>query len=247
MESEQPIYPELDFDGSFRFSCGPHISCFVDCCTGTNIWLYPFDVLRISRALGISTTEFIRRHCRYFDSPPHFPVLLLKSADNGKGRCPFALDSGCSVYPDRPWVCRLFPVVPTECRTDETAECDRRFNIFVWKGCRGVGTGPETTIREWWLNAGMAVYEETYLDWQKLTEELKLSGQLTGEKAEMFSLGSFDPDRLLHNLRSNEYADIFPLEAEKLHRAADDDIFLMQLACRWLRRVLLDKELPENI
>lgn len=243
MESEQPIYPELDFDGSFRFSCGPHISCFVHCCTGTNIWLYPFDVLRISRSLGISTTEFINRHCRYFDSPPHFPVLLLKNADNGEGRCPFALDSGCSVYPDRPWICRLFPVVPTDCRTDETAEADRRFNIFVWKGCRGVGTGAEITVREWWANAGMAVYEETYLDWQKLTDELKSSSlvPLTGESAQRFKLGSFDFDLFREKLLAGEYGDIFPLEADELRRAADDDIFLMQTACRWMRRVLLDQ------
>jgi len=241
MESEQPIYPELDFDGSFRFSCGPHISCFVHCCTGTKVWLYPYDVVRISRSLGLSTTEFIRRHCRYFDSPPHFPVLLLKSANDGEGRCPFALDSGCSVYPDRPWICRLFPVVPVECRTDETAETDRRFNIFVWKGCRGVGNGPETTVRQWWQNAGMAEYEETYLDWQKLTEELKLSGPLPGEKAELFKLGSFDPDQLLERLRAGEYAETFSLEAAELERAGSDDIFLMQLACRWMSRVLLGK------
>ncbi len=243
MTSEQPIYPELDFDGSFRFSCGPHISCFIDCCTGTNIWLYPFDVIRISRSLGISTTEFIRRHCRYFDSPPHFPVLLLQNADNGEGRCPFAGDSGCSIYPDRPWVCRLFPVVPVECRTDETAEADRRFNIFVWKGCRGVESGPETTVREWWTNAGMTMYEETFLDWQKLTDELKSSKivPLTGEAAEQFKLGSFDVDRFRENLLDGEYGDTISIDEKELEDAANDDIFMMQVACRLMRKILLQR------
>lgn len=242
MESEQPIYPELCFDASFRFSCGEHQSCFVECCTGTKIWLYPYDVIRISRSLVISTTDFIQRFCWYMDpAPPGYPVLLLQNADEGEGRCPFAEDSGCSVYPDRPWICRLFPVVPLECRTDLTTETDRRFKIFCWEGCRGVGNGPEVTVREWWQRAGMAIYEETYLDWQRLTEELKCSGQLplSGEKAELFKLGSYDLDLFRQQFLAGELREELPLMKEELEKADKDDMFLLQISCRWLQRVLL--------
>jgi uncharacterized protein len=260
--NEHPTYPEMGFDGSFNFTCGEHVSCFLACCTGTRIWLYPYDVLRISRFLGLTSTELLQRYCKFFgssspdsspdsspfapDSPdsPGFPVLLLKSADEGKGRCPFAMESGCTIYPDRPWICRLFPVIPVECRTDLTAEADRRFNILVWEGCCGVGNGPAVTIREWWRRAGIAAYEESYLDWQQLTEDLKSSGllPLAGEAAGQFILGSYDLDLFRKKLLAGEFRKTLPLDKAELERAGNDDIFLLQVACRWLRKVLLEED-----
>lgn len=237
MNDEQPIYPLLGFDDSFRFSCGEHQPCFVDCCTGTNIWLYPYDVIRISRSLGVSTTGFIQRFCWYMNpAPPGYPVLLLQNANEGEGRCPFAEDNGCSIYPDRPWICRLFPVVPVECRIDLTPEADRRFRIFVWDECCGAGSGTAQTVREWWQRAGMNIYEETFLYWQRLTEELTCSDHLplNGEKAELFKLGSYDPDRLLMILKAGDS----PFQQEELERAGKDDLFLLKLACRWLQHEL---------
>lgn len=238
---EQPIYAEMGFADSFNFTCGEHVSCFVDCCTGTRIWLYPNDVLRISRHLSLTTTELLHQYCKFFEpATAGYPVLLLKSADEGKGRCPFAVESGCTIYPDRPWICRLFPVIPVECRTDLTPEAERRFNVLVWEGCRGVGCGPAVTIGEWWQRTGMAAYEESYLDWQQLLEELKNSGllPLEGKAAEQFSLGSYDPDRFRGKLLAGVFRDTLPLDDAELERAADDDIFLLQVACRWLRREL---------
>lgn len=238
---EQPTYAEMGFDGVFNFTCGEHVSCFVDCCCGTRIWLYPYDVLRISRLLGLTTTELLQQYCKFFEpDEAGFPVLLFKSADEGKGRCPFAEDSGCRIYPERPWICRLFPVIPVECRTDLTPKAERRFNVLVWEGCRGVGCGPAVTIEEWWQRAGMAAYEESYPTWQLLLEDLKSSGSLPlpAEAAEQFILGSFDLDRFRDKLLGGELRDVLPLDEAELELAANDDIFLLQVACRWLRRVL---------
>jgi len=238
---EQPTYAEMGFDGVFNFTCGAHVSCFVDCCTGTRIWLYPYDVLRISRFLSLTTSELLQRYCKFYEpDEAGFPVLLFKSAENGKGRCPFAGESGCRIYPERPWICRLFPVIPVECRTDLTPEAERRFNVLVWEGCRGVGCGPAVSIGEWWQRAGIFAYEEAYLPWQQLLEELKTSGlqPLTGEAAEKFILGSYDLDRFRSNLLAAAFRDTLPLDEAELKLAATDDIFLLQVACRWLRREL---------
>lgn len=239
--NDQPTYSEMGFDGSFNFTCGTHIPCYLDCCIGTRIWLYPYDVLRISRFLGLTSTEFLRSYCKFYEpDETGFPVLLLRSADDGKGRCPFAIETGCTIYPERPWICRLFPVIPVECHTDETPEPERRFNVLVWEGCRGVGNGPAVTVREWWQRAGIFSYEEAYLPWQRLLEELKGSGRLplTGEEAEQFILGSFDPDLFREKLLAGEFRDALPLDKHELKRAGKDDRFLMKLSCRWMNRVL---------
>jgi Fe-S-cluster containining protein len=239
--TKQPDYSELCFDDRFRFFCGPHLSCFVECCRGTRIWLYPFDVLRISRSLGLSTGAFLDRFCCYYDEDgPGYPILLLRSADEGRGRCPFAQDPGCTIYPDRPWICRLFPVSPRECRTDRTPDEERRFSIVEWEGCRGVRNGPEVSIREWFERSGTAIYDETYLDWQDLTLGLREGGRLplTGAAAELFKLGSYDPDRLLDELATGNWQQELPLTLEELTAARHDDLALLALSCRWLHRVL---------
>lgn len=238
----QPAYGELTFGDSIHFTCGKELPCFLACCTGVKPWLFPYDVLRIRRTLGVSSGEFLRSHVQILsDDSPGYPALHLKAADEGKGRCFFAGEEGCAIYPDRPWVCRLFPIVPVECCTDQVADADRRFNVLVWEECRGIGCGPEVTVSEWWRQAGISAYEENYLDWQQLLEDLKSSGRLplTGEAEEQFILGSYDPDRFREKLLAGEFRDALPLDEHELRLAASDDRFLLKLSCRWMNRALL--------
>ena len=38
---------------SFAFRCHPDIACFNRCCRNLNLFLYPYDVIRLKGALGI--------------------------------------------------------------------------------------------------------------------------------------------------------------------------------------------------
>jgi len=44
------------------------------------------------------------------DKNLQYPVILLQMRDNEKKSCPFVTAEGCSVYPDRPWACRMYPL-----------------------------------------------------------------------------------------------------------------------------------------
>jgi uncharacterized protein len=86
----------LNRDSAFGFSCGRCIGC----CRNKKIQLNPYEIARMARHLGISTTDFIT----------HYTVsgTVLKNKEDDT--CIFLKTNGCSIHPDRPLVCRLYPL-----------------------------------------------------------------------------------------------------------------------------------------
>jgi hypothetical protein len=83
-------------DSPFRYTCH---AC-KRCCQNYRIQVNPYEVLRLARQLELSTTKFIERYL--VDGP-----YLTHQPD---GRCVFLGEQGCAVHPDRPLVCRLYPL-----------------------------------------------------------------------------------------------------------------------------------------
>jgi len=81
----------------FSYACG---RCG-RCCHGKGISLNPYEVLRLARNRGVTTTEFI---ARYTDTGG---TRLAQRAD---GSCVFLTTEGCGVRVDRPLVCRIYPL-----------------------------------------------------------------------------------------------------------------------------------------
>lgn len=71
------------------------------CCHDKIIQLNPYEVARLAENRGISTTEFLSR---YTDTDG---TALKRTND---GACVFLTSQGCGVHPDRPLVCRLYPL-----------------------------------------------------------------------------------------------------------------------------------------
>jgi uncharacterized protein len=72
------------------------------CCHNKAIRVGPYEALRLSRRLGISTTEFFTRYTEAGGT-----VLQTREDDHG---CVFLGPSGCTVHPDRPLACRIYPL-----------------------------------------------------------------------------------------------------------------------------------------
>jgi len=95
----------------FLFRCHPDLECFNRCCRNLNLFLYPYDVIRLKQHLEITSDRFLDRYVDIVLRPGNFfPDVLLKMADGNQRLCPFLTESGCSVYENRPYSCRLFPV-----------------------------------------------------------------------------------------------------------------------------------------
>lgn len=94
---EAPLSSESFQAFAFSFVCG---RCGY-CCVDKIIQVNPYEIFRLARACGMSTTEFI---ATYTSGGGMFLRF------NEEGRCFFLDEEGCSVHADRPLVCRLYPL-----------------------------------------------------------------------------------------------------------------------------------------
>jgi uncharacterized protein len=88
---------DMKRDSAFSYACH---ACN-RCCRNKAIRVNPYEILRLARHLGISTTQFIELHTEAGGT-----VLRPKET----GDCGFLGERGCGVHPDRPLACRLYPL-----------------------------------------------------------------------------------------------------------------------------------------
>jgi uncharacterized protein len=85
-------------DESFGYVCRRCLKC----CHHKRIQLNPYEVARLARNRGMATSEF--RAAWTVDGAG---LVLRQTAS---GACVFLGSEGCTVHPDRPLVCRLYPL-----------------------------------------------------------------------------------------------------------------------------------------
>jgi len=101
----------LEDGDTFQFQCHSKLDCFNLCCRNLNLFLYPYDVVRLKKKLGISSDEFLDKYVDVvLRESSFFPEVLLHMSEDEEKTCPFLTKSGCTVYSDRPDACRMFPV-----------------------------------------------------------------------------------------------------------------------------------------
>jgi uncharacterized protein len=89
----------LQRESAFSYQCN---ACS-RCCHNKAIRIGPYEILRLARRLGMTTTEFIARHTEAGGT-------MLRMRDENNRACIFLNQQGCSVHPDRPLACRLYPL-----------------------------------------------------------------------------------------------------------------------------------------
>jgi uncharacterized protein len=87
----------LKRDSPFSFKCQVCSAC----CHNKAIRVAPYEALRLARNLKITTTEIYRTYTE------EGGIILRNKPD---GSCIFLDSYGCGVHPDRPLVCRLYPL-----------------------------------------------------------------------------------------------------------------------------------------
>jgi uncharacterized protein len=228
--------PRLSSDDCLTFRCGRDLECFTHCCGDVAIVLTPYDVLRMKRAVGLDSTEFLEQYTLLpITKAQRIPVLLLKMDPDTK-RCPLVGEQGCGVYSARPWACRMYPLGLAEPRTP-TPE-DRPFHFLVRdESCLGHGLGRPLTIREWREQEGIDDYDMHGTSFKELMlhEFWDRNEPLSPEKLEMYYTACYDLDRFRRFVFESSFLDTFDVDPGRVDAMRDDDEELLEFAMQWLR------------
>jgi hypothetical protein len=221
-----------------RFGCHPGVPCFNVCCHDVNIVLTPVDVLRLSRRVGLSTTDFISQHTLApITKELKLPVLLLKMQSGADKACPFLGAAGCTVYADRPWACRMYPLAMALPPARAGEEPQPQFFLFEDDFCKGHAEPNRTTVAGWREDQGVTAREELEEGFRSLVSHPWFIGgrQLNPPGIEMFFMATYDLDAFRRFVLESTFLRRFEVEAETVDSLRTDDEALIRFGTRWLR------------
>lgn len=226
---------------TFCFGCHKDLSCFTRCCADVNIMLTPVDVLRLSRHLNTTTTEFLDKYTMTpITKDLQLPVVMLKMNEDNQKKCFFVGEQGCTVYHDRPWSCRMYPLgmgIPPA-RAGE--EPEPVHFLFEDDFCHGRTEKKEWTIESWKTSEGIKQQEELESGFRDIVSHPWFIGgrQLDLRRIQMFHTGCYDLDRFRRFVFESSFLERFELDDDLVDEIRSDDEALLRFAFRWLRFAL---------
>jgi hypothetical protein len=227
---------------SFCFDCQPKVSCFTNCCSDVNIVLTPADVLALARKMGLTTREFLDRHTLTpITKDLHLPVVMLKMGEAPEKRCPFVAEKGCSVYEDRPWACRMYPVGMALPPARVGVQPEPTYFLFEDDFCHGRKETTRTwTVDGWQRDQGIVEREDLEVGFRDLVGHPWFIGgrQLDPRRIELFFMAAYDLDTFREFIFSTTFVRRFDLDDALVESLRTDDHALLRFAFRWLRFAL---------
>jgi len=231
--------PRLGPDDRFEFACHPGVSCFNRCCGDVNIFLSPYDVLRIKKRLGMTSSDFLEKYALMpVQKDMKTPVVVLRMNDDEPKSCPFLTDEGCGIYSDRPWPCRMYPVGLASRRdTPDGWQGDRFYFLLRDEVCEGFGEPREWSVSEWLEDQGIEEYDWWGEGFKELTlhKYFEEGGVLSPEKMHMLFTACYDLDRFREFVFESTLLKRFEVDEEFVEEMRHDDEALLRFAFLWLR------------
>jgi uncharacterized protein len=232
---------QLGPDDEFSFGCHNGLKCFTDCCSDINIMLTPVDVLQLARRLGTTTGEFLHEHTALpITKDLHLPVVTLRMGEESGKRCPFVDEGGCTVYEDRPWSCRMYPVGMGIPPARAGVEPEPVYFLFEDEFCHGHAESVKWTVKSWRDDQKLEERERLEAGFQELVSHPWFIGgrQLDPKRMQMFHMACYDLDTFRRFIFDSTFLDRFEVEKEIIEECRKDDEALLRFAFRWLRYAL---------
>jgi uncharacterized protein len=229
-------HDHLELDSSFCFGCHPGVPCFNDCCSDVNIFLTPYDVIRLKNRLKISSAELL---AKYTVMPVHeaqkHPVIMLKMTEDEHKRCHFVdAEKGCTVYQDRPWACRMFPVGKA---SPEEGSSDKPFYFLMNEDvCRGWDETRDWTVKQWMDDQEVERWDEEGEKYKAISMHPFLhENDLTPEQMDMFYMVCYDIDRFKRFVFDSSLLKRIDIDDKTARKMAKSDAVLLDFGYKWLR------------
>jgi len=243
---DEKEYPRMDLDTRFKFRCHPGVPCFNECCADVNIFLTPYDIVRLKNALGMTSGEFISKYTLTpFDKNLSYPILLLAMQENEKKSCYFVGEQGCTVYRDRPWACRMYPLGLASPKEGMTGPLQKEFFFLLKEDvCKGFNEDKEQTVGQWLDSEGVSEYNELGELYKNLTLHrfFQDGGKLDLGRMEMFFNVCYNIDKFREFVFGSSFLKKFVVADELVEKIKTDDVELFKFGVRWLRFVLFGED-----
>jgi len=233
-------FRKLGEEEQFCFRCHPGVSCFTECCRQIDLALTPYDALRLSRGLGLSTSDFLERFALIEQEEGQvFPHVFLALIDDGRASCPFVGPQGCTVYPDRPGACRTYPLGRGACLTPDGGR--QEIHVLLQEPhCKGFLAEESQNLREWNQDQNLAAYNAMNDEVMAILQhrQIKNGFRPDGQQIEAYLLALYNLDAFRADVLSGTLSPILPLSAQEKKELADDDAALLRFGIRWLSHAL---------
>lgn len=233
----------------FCFECRPDLSCFNLCCRNLNLFLYPYDVLRLRKKLGLSAGEFIQKHTDIVMRPGNFfPEVLLSMAENEEKTCPFLTEKGCSVYPDRPYACRTFPTEHGLNIDEATGKAEPVHFFKPPEFCQGRHEKKEWTVSSWSQNQGAVFYHKMMAEWTgvKMLFQQDPWGPdgPEGKKARMAFMAAYNLDDFKDFVFKSSFIKRYGIPRAVQKKIKRDEVELLRMGFAWIKMFLWNMPSP---
>jgi hypothetical protein len=225
---------------TFNFRCHKDLSCFNQCCRNLNLFLYPYDVIRLRKSLDLDSDRFIASHVDVvLRKGNYFPDVLLRMADNESQTCPFLSDAGCTVYPDRPDTCRTFPVEHGMLFKDRPGESEIVSFFRPPDFCQGQHENQALTLAQWAQDQQADTYNQMTARWASIKALFQKDPWgpegLNGAKGKMAFMAAYNIDRFREFVFKSSFLKRYRVKRTLAIKLRASDRELLLFGFEWIR------------
>ena len=230
----------LTLDDPLHFECHPGVSCFGKCCRDINIFLTPYDVLRLKTALGISSEEFI---AKYALSPEvgqggsQLPIVVLRMGDDETRSCQFNKDGFCGVYEDRPWACRMYPVGVASNQSKENPDGEKFYFLVKDDLCKGHEETKTRTVGAYFDEQKIEKFETMNEEFQRIASHPMWIQEeaIPAPKIQMSFTACYNLDMFRRFIVNSKFFEMFQIVPEIQKQILDSEETLLLFAFDWVK------------
>ncbi len=229
---------------TFHFHCHEGVDCYMTCCRNVDMFLYPYDVLRLKDSLGISSQEFMEQYTRVMQgvSHPYFPSVMLRLSDDEIKACPFLQNDGCGVYADRPSACRTYPLERGVDRSPHKGIASDFYLMTNHEYCHGHTEEKSFTVKKWIRDQRLDDYNMMNDLWAEV--DTVFSGNpwagegSGGPKQQIAFTACYDIDNFRVMVAKHELLERFSITRDQKRRIKESDTELLKFGFEWLKNFL---------
>lgn len=236
------IRRELTGAATFEFACHDGVACFTRCCRDADMYLYPYDIIRLKTCLGMHSEDFLMAHTfTALRETPYFPNVMLKMSERPGKPCPFLTDAGCSVYADRPYACRAYPLEPAMYGGDDS-QLQIRCYLARHSYCLGHGEDQTWTAEAWMADQGMESYNRINARWAPIAARFRQNPfgpeGVDSPAMKMTFMASYNMDTFRRFVFDSSFLSRYVIPRQRLAAIEESDVELLLLGFDWIRRFL---------